>query len=179
MSNYTVPALEPEQGQRAAELLQQRLTALLDLQLTLKHVHWNLVGPGFIGVHEMLDPQVDATREMSDDVAERIATLGGEPQGTPGSIVKLRSWDDYDLSRDLVPAHLAALDMVYTGVIGDHRRVVGELQELDPVSEDMLVDQLADLEKFQWFLRAHLEDGSGRLAHEGERTERGAAASAT
>ncbi len=32
----------------------------------------------FISVHKMLDPQVDAVRDMSDAVAERIANMGGE-----------------------------------------------------------------------------------------------------
>jgi DNA-binding ferritin-like protein len=31
----------------------------------------------------MLDPQVDAVREMTDETAERIATLGVSPSGTP------------------------------------------------------------------------------------------------
>jgi len=178
MTTFTIPSLEPAQGRQLADLLQERLTALLDLQLTLKHVHWNLVGPGFIGVHEMLDPQVDAVRLMSDTIAERIATLGSVPQGTPGSILAHRSWDDYDLGRDLVPAHLAALDLVYTGVIADHRKAVTASADLDHVTADLLVAQLHALEKFQWFVRAHLEDGSGQLAHAGEWTEKGAAAAA-
>src|SRR3712207_8342276 len=40
--------------------------------LTLKHIHWNVVGPHFIAVHEMIDPQVDAVRLMVDAIAERI-----------------------------------------------------------------------------------------------------------
>ena len=178
-SNYTIPSLDQKTGQRLTELLQQRLVALLDLQITLKHVHWNVVGPNFIGVHEMLDPQVDEVREMSDTVAERIATLGGEPLGTPGAIVKHRSWDDYSLNRELVPGHLAALDLVYDGVITDHRKAMEEVAELDPVTEDMLIDQAADLEQFQWFIRAHLEDSSGKLRHEGTDTEQDAANAAT
>ncbi|HEY7054599.1 MAG TPA: DNA starvation/stationary phase protection protein, partial [Mycobacterium sp.] len=31
------------------------------------------------------------------------------------------------------------------------------------------------LEKFQWFVRAHLESAGGSLAHKGARTEAGAA----
>jgi starvation-inducible DNA-binding protein len=83
-------------------LLEKRLVALIDLQLTLKHVHWNVVGPNFIGVHEMLDPQVDAVREMTDTIAERIATLGGVPVGTPEAVVDGRDWSDYSLGKATV-----------------------------------------------------------------------------
>ena len=139
------------------------MVALLDLQLTLKHIHWNVVGPNFIGVHEMLDPQVDAVREMTDTIAERIATLGGVPKGTPKAIVGGRSWNDYELGKGLVLDHLKALDAVYDGVNGDHRKALELLGEIDPVSEDMITGQLADLEQFQWFVRAHIESGSGEL----------------
>jgi starvation-inducible DNA-binding protein len=37
------------------------------------------------------------------------------------------------------------------------------VEDLDPVSEDLLIGHLAKLEMFQWFVRAHLEDASGRL----------------
>ena len=58
-NSYTVPGLSNDQGARVAALLQDRLNAYNDLHLTLKHIHWNVVGPNFIGVHEMIDPQVD------------------------------------------------------------------------------------------------------------------------
>lgn len=174
-SKYTVPGLSEEDAQRVVDTLQHRLTALIDLQLTLKHIHWNVVGPTFIGVHEMLDPQVDAVRLMSDDTAERIATLGGEPVGTPGYVAKTRDWDDYSLLRATTNQHLAALDLVYGGVIEDHRNAISEFDDLDLVSQDMLIGQSEKLELFQWFVRAHLEDSSGRLAHEGATTEREAA----
>src|SRR3977135_2311765 len=99
MVTYTVPGLKTDSAERVVKLLQDRLNSLNDLALTLKHVHWNVVGPHFIGVHTMLDPQVDAVRLMVDDTAERIAALGAPPVGTPGALVKQRSWDDYDLGR--------------------------------------------------------------------------------
>lgn len=165
MSNieFTAPGMNNESAKQTISILEQRLTALLDLQLTLKHIHWNVVGPNFIGVHEMLDPQVDSVREMTDTVAERIATLGGVPKGTPKAIVESRSWSDYDLGKGLVTDHLIALDKVYSGVNGDHRKAIAELGEIDPVSEDMITGQLAELEQFQWFVRAHLESSSGEL----------------
>lgn len=157
----TVPGLDEDRALATIDILQERLAALLDLQLTLKHVHWNVVGLNFISIHEFLDPQVDSVREMSDAVAERIATLGGEPLGTPGAIVKFRRWDDYELNRAPAVRHLSALDAVYSGVIADHRRAVEQLDELDPVTQDLFIGHLADLEQYQWFVRAHLQDASG------------------
>src|SRR4051795_10053331 len=119
---YTTPGLDRDQAERTITLLQSRLHALNDLHLTLKHVHWNVVGPHFIAVHEMIDPQVDAVRAMADDVAERIATLGGSPKGTPGAIVAERAWDDYSIGRAGTQQHLGALDLVYQGVIGTYRQ---------------------------------------------------------
>jgi starvation-inducible DNA-binding protein len=156
-------------------LLQKQLSTYNDLHLTLKHVHWNVVGPNFIGVHEMIDPQVELVRGYADEVAERIATLGKSPQGTPGAIIKDRTWDDYSVGRDTAQAHLAALDLVYTGVIEDTRKGIHRLEDLDLVSQDILIDHAAELEKFQWFVRAHLENSGGQLASEGARTERSAA----
>jgi starvation-inducible DNA-binding protein len=178
MTQFTVPGLTEKQGTKIADLLQKQLSTYNDLHLTLKHVHWNVVGPNFIGVHEMIDPQVDLVRGYADEVAERIATLGGSPQGTPGSILKDRTWDDYSVGRDTVQAHLAALDLVYNGVIEDTRRGIDETEKLDPVTQDILIDHSAELEKFQWFVRAHLENAGGRLAHEDASTEKSAAKSA-
>lgn len=176
---YTVPGLEQEAASTLIDSLQERLVALTDLHLTLKHVHWNVVGPHFIAVHEMLDPQVDAVRDMTDDIAERIATLGGSPVGTIGAMVKARSWEDYSIGRDVTTAHLGALDLVYQGVITDHRAAIETAGELDPVTEDLLVAQSAQLELFHWFVRAHLESASGSLVTEGASSEKEAAAAAS
>jgi starvation-inducible DNA-binding protein len=151
-----VPEIDNAEAERTIELLQDRLVALLDLQLTLKHVHWNVTGPNFIAVHEMLDPQVLAVRAMSDAVAERIATCGGSPKGTPGAVVEARSWNDYELGRASTTEHLTQLDEVYQGVTDSHRSAVDELGDLDPVSEDLLIGQLGELELFAWFIRSHL-----------------------
>jgi starvation-inducible DNA-binding protein len=167
--NYTVPGLDRGDAADVAELLQDRLLALIDLTLTLKHIHWNVIGPTFISVHEMLDPQHAGTSAMVDAVAERIATLGSEPSGLPGHLVTARRWDDYPHGRAQVPVHLRELDSVYNGVILDNRRAIEKLGDLDPMSEDLLVGQTRDLELYQWFVRAHLEstDGSLSRGHDG------------
>ena len=175
---FTTPGIEEKDAQRIVAVLQQRLHAFNDLHLTLKHVHWNVVGPHFIAVHEMIDPQVEEVRGFADDVAERIATLGGSPKGTPGAIVAEREWDEYSIRRATTQEHLGGLDMVYQGVIGSQRAAIAEMGDLDPVTEDMLIGQTDKLELFHWFVRAHLETSSGHLSTEGSHTEKGAAESA-
>lgn len=177
-SAYTVPGLTISDGRKVAEILQDRLNALNDLALTLKHVHWNVVGPHFIGVHEMIDPHVLEVRAMIDETAERIATLGVSPMGTPGYVVENRSWEDYTLGRATTDEHLGALDVVYEGLISDHRATQAAVASLDPMTEDMVIAQSRQLELFHWFVRAHLENSQGTLSTGAADTEKGAATKA-
>ncbi|HWU07823.1 MAG TPA: DNA starvation/stationary phase protection protein [Streptomyces sp.] len=175
---YTVPGLSTREGGQMIELLSMRLHSLNDLALTLKHIHWNVTGPHFIAVHEMLDPQTLAVRDMADAAAERISALGGVPRGTAGALVAERTWDDYSVGRADAIAHLGALDLVYTGIIEDHRKAAAKAGSVDPVTEDLLIEHLRSLEQFQWFVRAHLESSSGALttADAGSETQAAAAA---
>jgi len=177
-ASFSVPGLGTVDGAKMADLLQQRLVSLIDLGLTLKHIHWNVVGPSFIGVHEMLDPQYEGVQKMVDETAERIATLGGVPSGLPGRVVEMRNWDDYDLGRADTQAHLGALDLVYAGVIEDQRDAIEAAGDVDPVTEDMLIGQAGVLEQYHWFVRTHLEDWAGGLANAGADTELAAAEAA-
>ena len=62
--------------------------------------------------------------------------------------------------------------------LDDHTiRIVTE--KPDPVSQDLLIGQAEKLEQFHWFIRAHLESTSGRLATAGAGTETEAAHAAS
>jgi starvation-inducible DNA-binding protein len=174
-ASFTAPSLTSAEGIKVAAQLQQRLVSLIDLALTLKHIHWNVVGPNFISVHMMLDPQHDGVETMVDDVAERIATLGGVPLGLPGRIVDARTWTDYSLDRADALSHLGALDLVYTGVIENHRSAIDTVGDIDAVSQDLLIGQTGVLERYQWFVRSHLADYAGGMANAGASSELGAA----
>ncbi len=178
LASFTAPGLSAKDGALVVNILQQRLSALVDLGLTIKHIHWNVVGPSFIGVHLMLDPQYDGVQTMVDETAERIATLGGVPSGLPGYIVAHRAWDDYELGRADSQSHLGALDLVYRGVIEDHRTAIDATDKPDPVTQDMLIGHTGTLEQYHWFVRSHLEDYAGGLANAGATTEMGAARAA-
>ena len=174
-AHFTIPGLSRQASTKTVTLLQDRLVALIDLQLTLKHIHWNVVGPTFIGVHQMLDPQVEAVQGMVDATAERIATMGASPNGLAGNLVEQRTWDDYSLGRATVMQHLGALDLAYAGVVEGHRDAIDKTESLDPVTQDLLIEQSEDLEQFHWFVRAHLENADGVLLTDGAKDEASAA----
>lgn len=162
-SSYTIPGLTLGDGREVAKVLQERLNALNDLALTLKHAHWNVVGPHFIAVHQMIDPQVVDVRMMVDETAERIATLGIAPLGTPSAVAGNKNWPEYSTNRASTLEHLQALNSVYEHMISAHREAQSAVADLDPVSEDMLIGHLTKLELFHWFIRAHLENSGGQL----------------
>lgn len=172
---FTVPSMSKADTAKVLDVLDERLVSLIDLALTLKHIHWNVVGPNFIAAHEMLDRHLDEVRVMVDDIAERIATMGGTPVGTVGYVAKSRTWDDYDLTKGSVVEHFGALDVAYVGIITDHRQAEKDIADLDPVTQDLIIGQLGGLEHLQWLVRAHLESSSGELPTLDAKTERGAA----
>ena len=178
MQHFTLTGLDPKAGRATAECLQERLVAVSDLSLVLKHIHWNVVGPAFIGVHQMVDEQVKGVQKMVDVLAERIAALGESPNALAGTIASTRSWDEYSIGRGTVMQHLGGLDLVYQGVLGSHRDAIERLETLDPVSQDIVVGQAAELESYHWFVRSHLETPDGQLTTEGAGSERAAAAQA-
>ena len=178
MTQFTIPGMTDKQAIKIAGLLQKQLSTYNDLHLTLKHIHWNVVGPNFIGVHEMIDPQVELVRGYADEVAERIATLGGSPQGTRAQSSKTAPGTTTPLAA--TPSRPTWPHLTWSTTVSSKTpaRPSTKPKKLDPVTQDILIDQAAELEKFQWFVRAHLENAGGKLAHEGSSTERSAAKSA-
>ena len=83
-ANFHIPLAADRRA--VAVDLQGALVDLLDLTLIGKHLHWNVEGPHFRSLHQELDEQVDAWRELSDDVAERAVTIGASPDGQAETI---------------------------------------------------------------------------------------------
>lgn len=176
---YAPAGMSTESAEEITTTLQERLADLIDLSLTLKHVHWNVVGFGFIAIHKLMDEQTEAMRGLIDEVAERITTMGAVAAGLPSQVIEGRTAKgDYALGRGPVMAHLGALDMAYVRVISGHREAISAVAKLDPVTEDLLIGQTAKLDLNHWFIRAHLSDTEGNLATSGTESELDAAAAA-
>ena len=98
----------------------------------------------------MLDPEVEAVLAQADETAERIATLGGTPDGRADAIVRNRTWKSFDAEgRVGTEEYLKALIEYYDAFIADDRKAIAELDELDVISSNIIQDHVQELEKFQ------------------------------
>lgn len=154
---FIVPGLDEAVSEKAIAILQSRLSHEQEAALVLKHAHWNVTGPNFIAVHEMLDPQVEAVLAMADETAERIATMGGTPDGRADAVIRYRTWKPFAVEgRQSTETYLNALIEYYDAFISEDRTAIAELDDLDLVSSNIIQGHVQELEKFQWFMRSHL-----------------------
>ncbi|WP_016909989.1 Dps family protein [Streptomyces xiaopingdaonensis] len=136
------------------EALQAELTDLVDLSLVAKQIHWNVTGPRFRSVHLQLDEVVETAREYSDTVAERAAALGVSPDGRSKTVAigsGIRTVPEGWLAdSDAVQAMVTALTECVSGARGRMR----EVGPVDPVTEDVFISLIGELEKHHWMFQA-------------------------
>jgi starvation-inducible DNA-binding protein len=145
---------DPAAATEVAMELQPVLEALIDLSLIGKHAHWNVVGPNFRSLHLQLDELVDAWRAAADTVGERIAAVGGFPDGRADTVAcggELRPLGEGPLpDRELI----ASLAAILTDAVAVARESMDHIEDLDPVTADLLHSLVATLEEQLWMIRA-------------------------
>jgi starvation-inducible DNA-binding protein len=140
------------------DLLNARLADAIDLSLITKQAHWNLKGPTFIAVHEMLDMFRDGLDAHTDTIAERVAQLDGIALGTVQTVGKGTSLDAYPTDIRKIPDHLNALVARYAAVSKSAREGIDTADEAgDADTADILTAFSRDVDKYLWFLKSHLE----------------------
>ncbi|MCW2853710.1 MAG: hypothetical protein JWM84_3374 [Nocardioides sp.] len=134
--------------------LQQLLVDLTDLHLQGKQLHWNVVGKNFRDTHLVLDEVVDAAREFSDVVAERMRAVYITPDARSKTIAATTSLPDLPTEEidtaDTVDAIVAAL----YATAGTARRIHDDVDAEDPTSADILHTILERLEQLAWMIDA-------------------------
>src|ERR1700749_4768516 len=90
-------------------VLNARLADAIDLALLTKQAHWNIKGPRFIALHEMIDSFRTEIDGHFDTRAERVVQLGGTALGTTQTVQKASSLPPYPTDIYQSKDHLAAL----------------------------------------------------------------------
>ncbi len=148
----------------AIDLLTSRLADGIDLALITKQAHWNLKGLQFIGVHEMLDGFRTEIDEWNDEMAERIAQLGGTALGRVQDVANNSQLSPYPDDIYKVPDHIAALIDRFSVAANAIRKSIDDADEAgDADTADLFTEVSRGLDKQLWFLEAHVQEGPGRL----------------
>lgn len=138
------------------QLLNERLADGIDLALLTKQAHWNMKGPQFIAVHEMVDGFRGELDTFNDDMAERITALGGTAFGTSQNIANTSKLSPYPTDIYKVEDHIDALIERYGAFANAVRKAIDESDEAgDADTADLFTGISRALDKQLWFLEAH------------------------
>lgn len=140
-------------------ILNARLADAIDLALLTKQAHWNIKGPSFIALHEMIDGFRTELDEHVDTMAERVVQLGGTALGTVQAVAGATKLAPYPTNIHKTKDHLAALIERYAAVGNSVRAAIDETDGAgDADTADLLTAFSRALDKALWFLEAHVHE---------------------
>jgi starvation-inducible DNA-binding protein len=158
-AHKTRNALESNAKKVSIDVLNARLADAIDLALLTKQAHWNLKGPQFIAIHEMLDTFRNALNEHVDTVAERAVQLGGVALGTSQVVAEKSTLAPYPTDISTTADHLEALIERYATAANAVREAIDQTEEAgDPATADIFTAFSRELDKSLWFLEAHVQE---------------------
>lgn len=140
----------------AAQFLTPVVHELIALAVNGKQAHWHVRGANFIAVHELLDSVVDHAQEWSDTAAERVVALGLPIDGRLATVAQKSAGANPKLG--FLPYEEAIADVVAQIDVVTQRvnAAIEGLAELDPASQDVVIEIRRGLDKDRWFLSSHV-----------------------
>lgn len=147
-----------EKGFQASEKLTDSLQAvlvdLIELSIQGKQAHWNVVGKNFRDTHLQLDEIIDAAREFSDTVAERMRSLHALPDGRSDTIAETTTLPEFPQGEVDTAEVVDLITERIDATVGTVRDVHDNVDEEDPTSADILHSILERLEQLSWMVSA-------------------------
>ncbi len=140
------------------DMLNARLADTIDLALAVKQAHWNVKGPNFIAIHEFFDKLRTALDPRVDEMAERVAQLGGTALGTTQAVAKASKLEAYPTDIHATSDHLAALIARFGDLANAVRKNIDEADEAgDADTADLFTGVSRKLDESLWFLESHIQ----------------------
>lgn len=119
-------------------------------QLNIQLAHWNITGPSFIALHELLGEQYDEMADGLDALAERHRHLQQTVPAASLAAVPDVAGDWEAMLRALVTGHEALIDALHA--LEETAANAG-----DPGTADLATERIRAHHEHAWKLRSHLE----------------------
>ncbi|MCF6507456.1 DNA starvation/stationary phase protection protein [Blastococcus sp. MG754426] len=144
----------PENVQKiAGDALQGTLVDLVDLSLIAKQVHWTIVGRNFRSIHLQLDDVVETARQYTDTAAERAAAIGVLPDGRFGALKEQSRVPQPPVEWISAEDAISFFVDVFDQMVARMRERIDATED-DQVTQDLLIEITAALEKHYWMWQA-------------------------
>lgn len=143
---------------QVSAVLADRLADAIDLSLQLKQAHWNVKGPHFIALHQLFDGAHAVVAGQVDELAERLASIGGTADGTLQAVSRRSSLPAYPLQITAGDMHLDAVATALAHFGGLTRAAIDTCDAAgDKVTADLFNAITAAIDQQLWFVEAHLQ----------------------
>lgn len=140
------------------DMLNQQLADTFDLMSMTRQAHWNVKGPQFMQLHELYDMLAEGLLPYVDAIAERVTALGGVAMGTVRMAAASSRLPEFtgepfngiDQVPELVKRYAQLAESMRAGI-----DTADEVNDMD--TADLLTEVSRDLDKWLWFLEAHVQ----------------------
>lgn len=152
--------LTDEQRRGSIDILNTVLADLNVIYVKTRNYHWNVIGPDFYPIHQMLEEQYELLAEQIDLIAERVRMVGGRAIGTMQEFIQRSRLEEQP---EVYPN---ARDMIHT-LLHDHEQMIRNLRkDIDTVdtkyndvtNADVLTALAEVHEKMAWMLGSTVAD---------------------
>ena len=154
--------LSDEVRDRVIGILNRTLADEHALYVKTRNYHWNVTGPEFHSLHELLEDFYQKLAPLADDVAERVRMLGGRAIGTMAEFSQQMRIGEQ-------PGGAPEARQMVENLLADHEQIIRDLRHDIEVCDDELNDQgttdfltglMEQHEKMAWMHRAFLDGRS-------------------
>lgn len=142
------------------DVLTPLLADAVDLFTQVKQAHWTVKGATFMQLHELFDSVAEEAEEWADLIAERIAQLGGQAQGTARVSGARSRLAEYPLLATAGAEHVEAVSARLAAFGGHARAAIDAVSRLgDQAGADICTEVVRGVDQQLWFVESH---GQGR-----------------
>ena len=152
--------LEEDDRKKSCEQMNSVLANTQILYALYKKHHWLMRGHTFHQLHLLLDKHASEQQTLADELAERIAKLGGIAVGDPRHVAEMTDIPRPPNGAESVPAMLQRLLDAHELTLARVREAIEETEDGDDEgTNDLLVSQvLRTNETHVWYITEHLVD---------------------